>query len=73
MRLVQIGLGHRGAGLLKTIMDNMEDVEMVGVCDVYADRTKDAADAVEEKTGKRPLETQDYRELLDKEKVDAGY
>ena len=71
LRLVQIGLGHRGAGLLRNILANMEDVEFVGVCDAYADRTKDAADAVEEKTGKRPIETQDYRVLMNKDLADA--
>jgi len=64
-----IGYGGRGRGLLKgtlmkQIYDRHGDIEIVGVCDVYEDRTHAAADIVEEKTGMRPFETQDYREIL---------
>lgn len=70
-----IGYGGRGRGLLKhtlmkTMVDSDGDFEICAVCDAYADRAKDAADVVEEKTGKRPFCTQDYREVL-RQDIDA--
>ncbi len=69
LRIGFIGYGGRGRGLLKgTLMKKIyqteNDVEVVGVCDAYEDRMHDAADIVEETTGKRPFETQDYKEIL---------
>lgn len=43
LRIVQIGLGNRDTGLLKLMVDTMEDIQVVGVCDHYADRTENAA------------------------------
>ena len=59
-----VGLGGRGYGILKDIMLPMEDVEIVGVCDLYEDRTKAGGDAVEEKYGKRPYESTNYKDIL---------
>lgn len=75
LRIGFIGYGSRGRGLLKgtlmkQIYDQHGDIEVCAVCDAYEDRTRAAADAVEEKTGKRPFETQDYQELL-KQDIDA--
>ena len=69
LRIGFIGYGGRGRGLLKgTLMkrvyDQHGDIEVVGVCDAYEDRAQAAADIVEEKTGKRPFATQDYRQIL---------
>ena len=68
-----IGLGLRGTSILKNILLNMEDVEVVAVCDQYADRTEKSADRVFEKSGKRPFETTDYKTLLAREGIDAVY
>ena len=68
-----IGLGLRGTSILKNILLNMEDVEVVAVCDQYADRTEKSADRVFEKSGKRPFETTDYKTLLARERIDAVY
>ena len=59
-----VGLGSRGFGILEGIMLPMEDVEIVGVCDLYEYRTKAGADAVEKKYGKRPYESTNYKDIL---------
>ncbi len=58
-----IGLGQRGMGLLKEcVISQCPNIKMV--CDLYEDRCKDAAELIEEKTGKKPLTTTDYNEVL---------
>ena len=64
-----IGLGNRGKSLLDVVLAQNETVS--AVCDLYADRTENAANKVEEKTGKRPTEYTDYKKLLLDESVDA--
>lgn len=64
LKIVQVGLGCRGDSMLRLILQTMPDIEITGVCDVYADRTEAAARLVEEKTGRRPATAGDYRALL---------
>jgi predicted dehydrogenase len=59
-----IGVGGRGMGLLQGVLEMMEDVQVIGVCDLFQDRAEKAADSVEKKTGKRPFVTTNYREIL---------
>lgn len=73
LKIVQIGLGNRGTGLLKLILDTMEDIQIVGVCDVYADRADSAAALIAEKQGIRPAVTNHYHELLTLAGVDAVF
>lgn len=68
-----IGLGCRGASIMKTILLGMSDVEVVAVCDDYSDRTEAAAETVREACGVRPYTTTDYRELLAHGGMDAVY
>ena len=68
-----IGVGHRGYGILRHVLLRMEDVEVVAVCDEYADRTEQAADAVEKKTGKRPFASVDYADVLALKSVNAVF
>lgn len=70
VRLGIIGLGGRGLGQMGTLL-TMEDVEIVAVCDVYADRVKEAQDRVERIRGVRPVGTQDYREVNAREDIEA--
>lgn len=66
------GLGRRGANLLKDVLLGMENVEVTGVCDVYEDRTQDAAKMIADKYGKKPpVITCDYSELIASEQVEA--
>ncbi|MBR3684858.1 MAG: gfo/Idh/MocA family oxidoreductase, partial [Clostridia bacterium] len=58
-----VGLGGRGIGLLKQIV-KMPDVDIVSVCDLYEDRTKEGADITEKAKKVRPYETTDYKNIL---------
>ena len=66
-----VGLGGRGYGILTGLLLGMENAEVVAVCDLYEDRVKAGADAVEQRTGVRPFVSTDYREVLDRDDVEA--
>ena len=59
-----IGLGGHGMGLLKDVVLGMDDVQVIGVCDLFEDRGQAGKQAVLDKTGKEPFVTKDYREIL---------
>ena len=71
INVVFVGLGGRGYGLLNMVLDTMPDVNVVGVCDLYEDRTEAGKQAVINKRGNTPVATLDYHELLNMEEVDA--
>ncbi|MBQ8552355.1 MAG: Gfo/Idh/MocA family oxidoreductase [Clostridia bacterium] len=71
VRVGWVGLGARGLGLLKMVLNNMPDVDIVGVCDLYEDRTECGRAAVEEQRGYSPVTTDDYRRLLERDDIDA--
>ena len=73
IRLALIGLGHRGANMLRDVFLPMTDmdVEICALCDRYEDRVQAAGDRVEEKTGGRPLCTTNYREAIACPQVEA--
>ena len=71
INVVFIGLGGRGYGLLNMVLDTMPDVNVVGVCDLYEDRTEQGKQDVINKRGNTPVATLDYHELLKMEEVDA--
>lgn len=62
-----VGLGGRGYNLMEDILLPRENVDVVAVCDLYEDRTQQAAEKVKEVKGNDPFATQDYRELLEQE------
>ena len=65
-----IGLGGRGYSLMRWVV--LEQGEHVtAVCDVYEDRTKAGADAVEEAGCERPAEYLDYHDVIKDEKVNT--
>ena len=72
MNLAVIGLGGRGKGHINDCFAHMDDVNIVGVCDLYDDRAEEAADLVEKTKGKRPeIVTTDYKEILNADIVEA--
>lgn len=71
LRLGVIGLGQRGSGLLNTILNTVPEIEVVAVSDNYLDRTEDAAKNVKEKRGIDAFKTTNYKELLDRDDVEA--
>lgn len=70
INLAVIGLGQRGMQLIEPLL-KMDDVKIVGVCDKYADRVENAAKSVKNACGVAPLQTDDYREILNIEKLDG--
>lgn len=58
-----IGLGQRGLSLMRDIVMPQEK-DILAVCDVFEDRAKEGADVIEKGTGKRPLCTTDYMDVI---------
>lgn len=65
LKVAVAGFGQRGTCLMADVWQYRDDMEFVGVCDLYPDRAKAAADEVEKRTGKRPAAYTDYRKMLD--------
>lgn len=70
IRVGVIGLGQRGMQLIEPLL-KMEDVRIVAICDPYADRVENAAGTVTKAGFPEPFQTDDYRELLSLENLDA--
>ncbi len=71
VRVGWIGLGARGWGLMKMVIENFPDVEIVGICDLYDHRVEQGKKTVEELRGYTPVTTKDYRTLLERSDIDA--
>lgn len=65
-----IGLGARGKGLTLTLLE-FENCEIRAVCDVYADRVEEIQSLIKEKRGTDAFGTLDYKELFDRDDIDA--
>ena len=70
VRLAVLGLGARGIGQLRTLLE-MDDVDVTAVCDSYPDRTEQAAEIVRAARGHRPFTTCEAEEAIDRDDVDA--
>lgn len=70
VKVALIGLGCRGKSLA-SMMNEMEEVEIVAVSDVYEDRMEEAAAFVKKACGRAPRQYADYREALEEKDVDA--
>ena len=70
LKIGYIGLGCRGKGMLKTVLDSFKDVEIVGVCDVYEDRVQEGLDIIKDKRGTTAFGTTNSDEIM-KMDVDA--
>lgn len=66
-----VGVGGRGYGLLKDVILTFDEVNILGVCDLYEDRAQRGFDAVKEKKGNEPVKTQSYKDLLTIPELDA--
>ena len=73
VRTAAIGLGCRGYSMLEALLLHMDNVRITAVCDLYEDRVTRAADATERAYGEgnRPFTSTDYKEVLDRDDVDA--
>ncbi len=66
LRLGVVGLGQRGYSVTKnTLLPLSDDMEVIGVCDLYEDRVEKMQKAVEEELGYTPKGTRDFNELFD--------
>ena len=72
VRVGVIGLGNRSKEQIRCLV-SMQDVEVVAVCDVYADRVAATQDAIEAQKGIRPDGTTDYREINAREDIEAVF
>ncbi len=66
-----VGVGARGYSLMNTEMTKMDDIEIVAICDEYADRAEKACETIKEKMGNLPKALTDYKELLAIEEIEA--
>lgn len=70
VRIAVVGLGARGYSLIPIFLQH-EAVEIAAVCDAYEDRCEAAAELVRQKSGRRPVSTVEYEEILAMPEVDA--
>ena len=70
VRLAILGLGCRGVGQMKVLLD-MPDVQIAAVCDAYADRVESAREIVREAKGVVPFGSTDPIECIRRDDVDA--
>ena len=67
IRIGVIGTGVRGAGRHLPALAARQDVEVVAACDIYQGRLDSAC----QKAGVKPVKTQDFRRVLDRNDIDA--
>jgi hypothetical protein len=72
VRVAVIGLGGRGLSVMKSCLLNMDDVEVVAVCDNYQDRTDAGKKAVmNSKRGNTPVASTNYKDVIGLKEVDC--
>ena len=70
VKIIFVGLGGRGRGLLG-LLCQMNDVEVVAVCDLLPERVEKGVEIVEKQQGHTPAASLDYKELFRTVKADA--
>ena len=68
-----IGLGRRGESVLKNNLAIMNDVEVKTVCDLRDDCLLSAKNMLLDFTGKEPITTHDYHDILSDPEIDAVF
>lgn len=77
LRFAIIGCGYISTNHIRAIIDNIEDAELISVCDLLKNRAELKADEYVKKaeenhlTVKRPTIFNDYQEMLKKENIDT--
>jgi len=71
IRIGYIGLGRRGTGVLRDCFSQMEDVEVVMLCDTEDSRLERARAIVQENCGYEPQLTKNYKDILEDPTIDA--
>ena len=71
VKIGYIGLGRRGSYVLENNISQMEDVDIIAICDL-SERKMELACEIITKAGKpEPIMTTDYREVIDNPEIDA--
>lgn len=75
IRFAVIGLGQRGYSMIAENLLHFDEFEFVAVCDSYEDRVKQAVELIkrERKDSPEPFGTVDYKEILNRDDIDAVY
>ena len=73
VKIGYIGLGRRGMAVLKQNLALMGDVEVSRVCDLSSARCEAACELVLEKTGKSPIASANYLDILNDSEIDAVF
>ena len=71
IRVIWVGVGGRGYGLMKMVLDNIPYVDIVGVSDLYEDRTERGRVLVKEKRGYEPFASTNHLEVMERVEADA--
>lgn len=71
LNMAVIGLGERGYSLLKAVLVNQPDVQIIGLCDKYEDRIERAVKHVHDIKGNTPFGTTEYQEIFKLDNLDA--
>ncbi len=74
IRMGVIGLGKRGRSVMRDVILNFDDVDVVSLCDLCPERVEMGNEILKEKRGHdAEVRTTDYREALNKDLLDAVY
>lgn len=73
IRIGYIGLGRRGYYVLDHDISDMDDVEIVSICDLSVERMKKASALLAEHNRPAPVETTDYHDILNDPTIDAVF
>lgn len=68
LKVAIVGLGARGFALLKLVLLNQKDIDVVAICDIYEDRIETIKDLAKKKRRQEPRGYFDYKDILKNEK-----
>ena len=68
-----IGLGRRGKSMLRQTLRHMDDIKITYLCDTNEARLNEAVGILAEKGIEKPILTNDYKQILQDESVDAVF
>lgn len=71
LKIAFVGYGQRGTSILNRVLA-MSDVEVIGVCDAYLDRTAEMVEKVKNERGDVPFAGKNHRELIANCTLDAA-
>ena len=70
-KMALIGVGARGEGLYRVALKQRDYLDIVAVCDSYADRCETLAEQMVKDGRPRPVCYSDYRQCIDESKPDC--